>query len=135
MEVVERVSLVGEQVNQAEGPLVAATQEWRARMSLPSSVAMGKSRRLRIAVRLTTRRSAAAPSGAKRSRVVAVVEQPSQVVEVPVRRTQVEGPGVERVSHWVEVPLVALTPEEHAREYLTTSVAMERSRRRLTAVA
>ena len=53
MVVEERVSLVEDQVNQAQGPLVAATQEWRARMSLPSSVAMGRSRRLRIAVRLT----------------------------------------------------------------------------------
>lgn len=135
MVVEERVSLVEDQVNQAQGPLVAATQEWRARMSLPSSVAMGRSRRLRIAVRLTTRRNVGVPSGGRKSRVVAVVEQPSQVGEVPVRRTQVEGPGVERVSHWVEVPLVALTPEEHARKYLTTSVAMGRSRRRLTAVA
>ncbi len=58
--------------------------------------------------------------------MVAVVEQPSQVGEVPV---------VELVSRWVEVPLVVLTLEGRARKSSPSSVAMERSRQRPTAVA
>ena len=78
------------------------------------------------------RRSAAAPSGAKKNHVVAV-EQASQLVDLQGREIQVGDLEVDQVSRVAEA-LGAEILDLRARTYLHSSAAMERSLQRRIAV-